>query len=103
MSRSYKKNPIVTELCDSRKKLKRLANQKFRRQIAKEEDMPARPQHKKYSESWDIVDYKLRMTKSEAIDWYQYRISHDCSDYFRNRFPTLESWLKYWEKIYRRK
>lgn len=106
MSRSYKKNPYVTDHKRRwTKESKRLANQSFRQQIARDEDMPARPQHKKYTESWNISDYAWRMTKEEAIAWYEKRINDESlrGDYVRKRFPTLESWLNYWEKSYRRK
>ena len=105
MSRSYKKSPYVT---DHRrrwsKESKRLANQSFRQQIARDEDMPARPQHKKYTESWNISDYAWRMTREEAIDYYKEHIKDESwNGYIQKRFPTLESWLNYWEKCYRRK
>ena len=95
MSRSYKKSPYVT---DHHRK-----SSKINKRIAK--DMPARPQHRKYTESYNICDYKFRMSKEEAIKWYEKRIKDDSlrGDYVRERFPTLESWLNYWEKCYRRK
>ena len=103
MSRSYKKNPWVTDHTRKfTKKKKRLANHSFRRKIASDEDMPARPKHRKYSESWDICDYKWRMTREEAIEWYNDDSKHK-SEKFKKRFPTLEKWLKYWDKCYRRK
>lgn len=101
MSRSYKKNPVVTDNKGS-KYGKRQANQRFRRQINLDDDMPARPRHKKYTESWDICDYKSRMTRQEAIEWYYTTIKY-ASSYFKKHYPTLEAWLKYWEKCYRRK
>ena len=103
MSRSYKKNPIVTDSSSTTKERKRLANKIFRNKIAIDEDMSLHPQYKKYSESFDIRDYKSRMTYGEAIDWYMYRINHDKGGYFKKQYPTLESWLKYWEKCYKRK
>lgn len=104
MSRSYKKNPYVTEhKRGTTKQLKREANQSFRRQISCDEDMPARPAHKKYTESWDICDYKWRMTRAEAIEWYETRTVYDPQGYYAKRWPTLESWLKYWDKCHRRK
>ena len=103
MSRSYKKNPYVTDRSQGTKPMKRLANQKFRRKIACDEDMPARPAHKKYTESYDICDYRWRMTREDAIRWYQNEMEHEASEYFKKRYPTLEAWLKYWDKCYRRK
>jgi len=100
MSRSYKKNPFVTDHKRKVSKIaKRIANHSFRQQIEKDEDMPARPAHKKYTESWMISDYSWRMTREEAIEWY----NTEASDWFKRNYPTLESWLHYWEKCHRRK
>lgn len=108
MSRSYKKNPFVTDhKCGTTKSLKRLANRTFRRKISCDEDMPARPAHRKYTETWNIHDYSWRMTREEAIEWYneqlEWQKNKGSLDYFLKRYPTLEAWLKYWEKCYRRK
>lgn len=105
MSRSYKKNPYVTDHKRRwTKESKRLANQSFRQQISRDEDMPARPQHRKYTEEYNICDYKFRMTREEAIAHYeQRRKDSSWNSYFEKHFPTLESWLKYWDKCYRRK
>ena len=103
MSRSYKKNPCAKDSGD-KKAMKQIANRTVRRRLKNNdsEDMPARLQHKKMTESWDITDFKTRMTREEAIIWYnddsQYK-----SDKFKKRYPTLEAWLKYWDKCYRRK
>lgn len=100
MSRSYKKSPFATDhKRGTTKGLKRLANKTFRRRISCDEDMPARPAHRKYTETWDIHDYSWRMTRAEAIDWYLCEAPAS----FKERFPTLKAWLKYWEKCYRRK
>lgn len=104
MSRSYKKNPYVTDhKRRSTKQSKRIANRKVRRRLGQDEDMPARLHHKKMTESWDICDYKWRMTKEDAIHWYKYHSDSEASDYFLEHYPTLELWLKYWEKCYKRK
>ena len=102
MSRSYKKNPFVTDNSPITKTMKRIANRTVRRSIRNDEDMPARIQHKKMTQRYNIHDYRERMSRVEAIYWY-----NDDSQYksaaFRKRFPTLEAWLKYWDKCYRRK
>lgn len=104
MSRSYKKNPYVTDgYGGDRKQDKRIANRKVRRRLKDDEDMPTRLQHKKMTESWDICDYKWRMTREQAIEWYKYYSHYSASAYFKKRYPTLEVWLKYWDKCYRRK
>jgi len=104
MSRSYKKNPFVTDhRCGTTKELKRLANRTVRRHVNEMEDMPSRLPHKKMTETWDIHDYSWRMTREEAIEWYRYQMEHKASEYFKKRFPTLEAWLNYWEKCHRRK
>lgn len=51
MSRSYKKNPYVTDHSPSTKRRKRFANHAVRQRLKNEEDMPARPQHKKMTET----------------------------------------------------
>ena len=107
MSRSYKKNPYVTDHSSSTKMKKRLANRTVRQRLKNDEDMPARPQHKKMTETWNICDYRWRMTREEAIQWYneqlEWQKSKGSLTYFLKRYPTLESWLKHWEKCYRRK
>ena len=105
MSRSYKKNPYVTDgYGGDRKTSKRIANRRVRRIVrSMDEDMPARLQHKKMTCTWDICDYRWRMTREDAIDWYNNEMANEASDYFKKRYPTLEAWLKYWDKCYRRK
>ena len=104
MSRSYKKNPFVTDgYGGDRKQNKRIANRTVRRRLKDDEDMPARLPHKKMTESWDICDYRWRMTREDAIHWYENEMEHKASAYFKKRYPTLEAWLKYWDKCYRRK
>ena len=101
MSRSYKKNPIVTDHHRrSTRVSKRFASKAFRNRIGREDEMAARPQHKKYFSSYNICDYKTRLTKDEAIEWYYNR---DNNPYFYKRYPTLKAWLNYWEKCYIRK
>ena len=99
MSRSYKKNPFITDNGPGRSYAKRYASHKFRREIAKDEDMPSHPQYKKYVEGWDICDYKWRMTRAEAIEWYETK----AGEWFKKNYPTLEKWLQYWAKCHVRK
>lgn len=100
MSRSYKKSPYVTDHKRKSSKInKRLANKRFRRLIARTEDAPVGSTYKKYIDSWTICDYRWRMTREDAIHWYE----NVMESYFKERYPTLKDWLKYWEKCYRRK
>ena len=101
MSRSYKKNPVAKDSSD--RTMKRIANRTVRRRVKDDDDMPARIQHKKMTESWMISDYKSRMTREEAIEWYNEKMERHASERFKKRYPTLEAWLKYWEKCYVRK
>ena len=100
MSRSYKKHPYVTDHSQGTKSMKRIANRTVRRRLKNDEDMPARLQHKKMTESWDICDYKWRTTREQAIQWYLYECDNS---YIKKHYPTLESYLNYWEKCHRRK
>ena len=102
MSRSYKKNPFVTDNSPITKTMKRIANHSVRRSIRNDEDMPARLQHKKMTQRYDIHDYRERMTYAEAIEWYNDDTQRKSTG-FKKRYPTLEAWLKYWDKCYRRK
>ena len=108
MSRSYKKNPFVTDgYGKNRKRYKRTANHVVRRRLKQDEDMPARINHKKMTETWMICDYRWRMTREEAIQWYKEEYerhkTNGTLDRFTRYHPTLEAWLKYWDKCYRRK
>ncbi len=104
MSRSYKKNPYVTDgYGKNRKRYKRTANHVVRRLLKQDEDMPSRINHKKMTETWMICDYRWRMTREDAIHWYENEMEHEASTYFKKHYPTLEAWLEYWEKCYRRK
>ena len=102
MSRSYKKNPVAKDSGD-KKSMKQIANRTVRRRVKNDEDMPARLQYKKMTESWDITDFKTRMTREEAIQWYNETVDRNPTTRFMKKFPTLKAWLKYWEKCYVRK
>ena len=104
MSRSYKKSPYVTDHRRKSSKInKRLANKRFRRIIARTEDAPCGSTYKKYIESWDICDYRWRTTKEEAIVWFKEEVQNNPNGYFAMHFPTVDDYLKYWEKWHRRK
>ena len=100
MSRSYKKNPYVTDHHRrTTKERKQIANRKTRRNLKNTDELPACSFHKKFTQSWNICDYKWRMTRQEAIIWYETQ----ASDYIKRRYPTLDKWLNYWEKCHVRK
>lgn len=105
MSRSYKKNPWITDhKRKTTKNNKKIANRIFRRKLKGCEELPSLNHHKKITESWNICDYKWRMTREEAIHWYESKEKdYEASAYFLKRYPSLESWLNYWEKCHRRK
>lgn len=102
MSRSYKKSPFVTDNKRKRsKKVKRSANKTFRKKIKQSNSMPRKPQHRKYTDSWDICDYRMRMSKEQAVEYYNRYVQF--YETFFERFPTLNEWLEFWEKQYIRK
>ena len=103
MSRSYKKNPWLTDhSCGSTKRKKQLANRIYRRKLKQLDDEGGLPKNysKKVYESYNICDYKWMMTKKEAIKFY---LNGATGHHFFKMFPTLESWLNYWEKCHVRK
>ena len=97
MSRSYKKHPFIT---DHKRKVtktnKQLANRRFRRMG----ELCQGGSYKKYSDSWDICDYKWWTTEKDAIDWY---INVCDNSYVRGKYKTLEDYLNYWAKCAVRK
>ena len=104
MSRSYKKSPWVTDHTRrTTKESKRLANRIVRRRLKRGEDMPSRLPHRKMTETWDICDYRWRMSEEQAIEWYNHYSEDEASDYFKKHYPTLEDWLEYYKKCYVRK
>jgi len=103
MSRSYKKHPYCTETQDGRRyNMKRHMNHVFRRFMKMLDDEGAQPKNlsKRITERWDICDYKWRESKEQAAAWWK---SQPEGSYWKNKYPTLESYLKEWEKWYKRK
>ena len=99
MSRSYKKHPINKDGGKSKKEIRSLANRKVRRKLNDPNFGIANGKaYKKEFESWDIADCILRWTKEDAIREYKTQIYID-----KKRFPTLESFLNFWEKCMHRK
>lgn len=106
MSRSYRKNPILKDGGKSSKGNKRIANKNIRRRLNRNitDDSFSKIYPKKMYESWDINDYVSRYTREQAIQRYQDRCLHgDCSEWFYEKYPTLEDWLREWEKDFRRR
>jgi len=102
MSRSYKKNPIIKDNGKGKKDMKAIANRAVRRKLNDPEyEIADGKAYKKEFESWNIADYVARWTKEEAIAEYDKRCVEE--DGFRKEWPTLESWLNFWEKCMRRK
>lgn len=98
MSRSYKKTPITKDSIKSSANNKRIANRVYRHNNKME--LHQRKAYRKHYETWEIHDYVSLYTREQAIkDYYdrEYRYLK------RLGYPTLESWLNYWEKCYRRK
>ena len=98
MSRSYKKHPVVTDSKRKTTKLqKRVANKRFRHSTV---ELYQGNSYRKYSERYNINDYKWWTTEKDAIEWY---INKCDSTYIRGRYPTLENYLNYWAKCAIRK
>ncbi len=114
MSRSYKKNPVVKDRGKSHKEEKRIASRRIRSK-AKEETLKGERLiadgmgYKRHVEQYDVVDTIQRWSKEEAIAMYEKYMAMDepTSAYFpedfKKDYPTLESFLEYWEKCMKRK
>ena len=99
MGKSYRKNPVVKDGGISKKNMRSIANRKLRRKLSDPEfEMAGGSAYKKEFESWNIADSICRWTKEEAIAEYENGEFID-----KERFPTLESWILFWEKCMIRK
>ena len=102
MSRSYKKNPWITDHhVKSSSERKKFANKKVRHT----KDLPNGKAFKKVFESYNLCDYKFFQTKEEAIEEYEetlndVRLDEDYREMFLKKFPTLKAWLWNWKKQY---
>ena len=95
MSRSYKKNPFVTQK-NNKRKGKRFANKRVRK-VASEESLGGKSAYKKVYQTYDICDYCWYWTKEDAIrNWYE-------TERLQELYPTLEIFLEYWAKCAKRK
>lgn len=112
MSRSFRKNPIITDQSTTHNawKMKRLANKKVRQTWKiKKEEIPNGSAYKQCMCSWDINDYSFKKTKKEVISSYyanQNAIANGASSagigwYISS--SSLEEQLIDWYKSYKRK
>jgi hypothetical protein len=99
MSRSYKKTPVIKDNGKSKKISKTFAVRKTRRKLKNlDYEIADGKAYRKEFESWEIADYVSRWTKEKAIQEYETNQYID-----KKRFPTLQSWINYWEKYMYRK
>ena len=122
MSRSYKKHPYCTDgRSPTTKEMKAIANRTVRRrnksivqgyfyEDPKYMDEPTLDgmSYKRYFCSYDIHDYVSRWSRAEAI--YDYEHPHWvyyawCDEWWHIwiEYETVEKFLQYWAKHYRRK
>ena len=98
MSRSYKKNPFVTDK-NNKRIGKRLAKKRVRKLALSEDALGGSKsaQYKKVYPQYDICDYCWYWTKEDAIkDWQE-------TERLQQLYPTLELFLEYWAKCSKRK
>lgn len=94
MGKSKKKMPIVKDNGKSKKKDKAIANRIVRSRLKDPDFVIANGNaYKKEFESYNIADYVAYWTKEDAIRYYN---TSEWVD--KKKYPTLESWLIYWEK-----
>lgn len=93
MSRSYKKNPWVTDhKAGTTKDTKKFANKTVRHK----KNLPSgKAAYRKVFESWNICDYKYMWTWEEAKKKWE---ESDKDDHIKRRFPDLKSYYRYWLK-----
>lgn len=102
MSRSYKKHPWVTDGSPGNTQhSKRIASRRLRRALNNSDELLQGSKYKRHTCSYDIHDYKNRWTWDEAIKRYEDNLNQ--YEWFKEEFPTIEEYRKWWEKYYKRK
>lgn len=91
MSRSYKKNPVVKDNPKGSKKVKQLANRRFRRNFSEEYIKD----YKRHTDTWEIHDFIGRWGWEHARAEYE---SGQLSKWWYEKCPTLEEFHNYWRK-----
>ena len=101
MSRSYRKNPIIKDNGEGKKDKKAIANRRVRRKLNNPDYGIANGKaYRKEYNSWDIADNVSRFTEDEARHYYE-EMSKDDNRWFKEEWPTLESFMNYWKKHYK--
>lgn len=116
MSRSYRHTPIIKDNTHKGKKpAKRIANKIVRARLKNiDYTIADGTSFKKEYCSYNIADYVCRWTREDAIKYYEEEINPNNYKYvhkgspagwaekraaeFKEKYPTLEDWLIYWEK-----
>ena len=102
MSRSYKKNPVVTDgSARNTQHSKRLASRRLRRSLNNSDELLQGSRYKRHTCSYDIHDYAFRLSWEDAMK--QYEGDYQRYSWVREQYPTLEEYRKWWEKYYLRK
>ena len=95
MSRSYKHNPYVTDNGSRHKFMKKYANKIIRNKLKNSDECMQGSSYRKHSESYKICDYSYYWSSEDAKRVYEQRKNEP---YFLYHFPTLESWMRYYDK-----
>ena len=109
MSRSYKHSAGWVKQQNT-KGMKQVANKYVRRHVM---ELPKKGKsYKKLFQTWDICDWRYIWTREDAIaEWYKRTAEAEQEidsyrhyiSWFVKKYPTLEEYLKYWEKCVKRK
>ena len=97
MSRSYKKNPYLTDNSTS-KFGKKLANKRVRMKLKNK--LLQNSDYKKLTESYEICDFKFFSTRQDALNWYY---AHQDDEYIKRMYPTEKEVLAQWYRCYKGK
>ena len=106
MSRSYRKNTFVVDRHGRnirRKFFKKYYNRSLRNLMNKTGEIIQNSEYKKFSNSWNICDYRWYWSEKDAKDEYfrmlnNYIINPRTYEYFFKKYPTLESWMHKYKK-----
>lgn len=96
MSRSYRKEPVVT---DGKTKITQESKKFANKTVRNKEDVPTKGSgYKKASESYNIHDFVTRWTWEEAKADYE---SENGNKYLKKRYPTLKEYYRWWVANYK--
>ena len=99
MSRSREKSTFVTDNYGHtlrRRFMKKYSNRVLRRTLGNSDELLQGSIYKRHFDSWDICDFRWYWSEEMATKEYNEFVRR--FDWFKKRYPTLESYIKHYRK-----